>query len=379
MSKFFIISLLLFASNSCFGQHKKEQIKKVDKTLSKAVERNKTPSVQYIVFNQDSVAYRKQVGYSDIENKVVVDKSTTFNAFSITKTFTALAILQLAEKGKINIEHSASKYLPNFPYSKEITVKQLLTHSAGIPNPIPLNWIHLKKEHRKFDRNRFFEPIFQKNHKIKSQPNEKFAYSNLGYVLLGQIIENVSKVSYERYVKTNILEKLGIENELNFEIDTSTHAKGYHKKWSFSNFILGFLIDKSKFMKKSKGKWKPFKEFYVNGSSYGGLIGTPDALMIYLQSLLKPNSVLISDEYKALLFKENRTENSKSTKMCLSWFKGELNGNEYFAHAGGGGGFYSEIRIYPKLGIGSVIMFNRTGMKDERFLDKLDKYYIEKK
>ena len=64
--------------------------------------------------------------------------------------------------------------------------------------------------------------------------------------------------------------------------------------------------------------------------------------------------------------------------MSLSWFTDDLNGERYFAHAGGGGGYYCEIRLYPDAGIGSVIMFNRSGMKDERFLDKLDNYYFEK-
>lgn len=78
-----------------------------------------------------------------------------------------------------------------------------------------------------------------------------------------------------------------------------------------------------------------------------------------------------------MLFTENRTLNGKSTGICLSWFKGDLKGMKYFAHAGGGGGYYCEIRIYPDLGIGSTIFFNRTGMSDQRFLDKIDRLYLE--
>lgn len=77
-----------------------------------------------------------------------------------------------------------------------------------------------------------------------------------------------------------------------------------------------------------------------------------------------------------MLFTENFTNDGKPTGMCLSWFSGQLDGNQYYAHAGGGGGYYCEIRVYPDNGIGSVIMFNRTGMRDERFLDKLDKYVL---
>ena len=128
-------------------------------------------------------------------------------------------------------------------------------------------------------------------------------------------------------------------------------------------------------MGKAEGKWKAFNNFYVNGTSYVGLIGTPDAFVNYIQDLLKSNNHLLSDSYKKMLFTENR--NDKSTGMCLSWFSGQLNGNKYYAHAGGGGGYYCEIRLYPDTGIGSVVFFNRTGMSDERFLDKLDKFYFD--
>jgi len=65
--------------------------------------------------------------------------------------------------------------------------------------------------------------------------------------------------------------------------------------------------------------------------------------------------------------------------MCLSWFSGQLHGNKYFTHAGGGGGYYCELRIYPSKGMGSIIMFNRTGFNDERYLDKLDSFIIDEK
>ena len=130
-------------------------------------------------------------------------------------------------------------------------------------------------------------------------------------------------------------------------------------------------------MGKTEGKWKPFNNFYLNGVSNGDLIGKPTAFVAYIQELLKDGSSLISDEYKQTLFQENKTNKGKNTGMCLSWFTGELSGEKYFAHVGGGGGYYCEIRIYPDIKRGSVIFFNRTGMSDERYLDKLDKFYME--
>lgn len=353
----------------------------IENILIQQVEGNKTPSVQYVIVNKDSVIYRFQYGLSEIGNKQRTEENTTYNGFSVTKTFTALSILQLAEQKKLDIEEPVVEYLPNFPYSSLITIRQLLAHTAGIPNPIPLSWTHLTEEHQSFVGNNFFSQIFIKHKRTKSKPNEKFAYSNLGYILLGQLIEEVSGLSYEDYIRENILKPLNVKsNEMDFTItNTDQHAKGYHKKFSFSYAVLGLFIDKSKYMDKTEGKWKLFKDNYVNGASYGGLIGTSNTFAKYLQELLKPNCRLITDDYKNKLFTENYTNNNKATGMCLSWFSGKLNGKQYFAHAGGGGGYYCEIRIYPGLGIGSVIMFNRTGMSDERYLDKLDKYIVNEK
>jgi len=225
-------------------------MKEMDAVLRKEVEENRTPSVQYILFNKDHLLHRFQYGLSDISNRTNVAASTTYHAFSVTKTFTALAILQLAEQCKLDLEDPAIQYLPAFPYPADITVRQLLSHAAGIPNPIPLSWIHLLTEHASFDRNKFFKSIYAQNKPVKFKPNEKFAYSNLGFVLLGQLIETVSGLIYEDYINSEIISKLHLpENAFGFEIsDIQKHATGYHKRMSFSNLILGSFLNKSKFM-----------------------------------------------------------------------------------------------------------------------------------
>ncbi len=355
MKKSNIVVLIMIFFSSC--NSKTIDMSNVDNILKKQIEDNKTPSVQYVIFNKDSIIHEFRVGFADISNQKEITESTTYNAYSVTKTFTALAILQLAEQGKIDIRQSVKKYLPEFPYSSNITIQQLLSHSAGIPNPIPLSWVHLAEKHNSFDRNTFFNLIFAENNQTKSSPNQKYAYSNLGYVLLGQLIEEISGSTYESYVRKNILNPLGIkETEMDFTIiNPDQHAKGYHKKYSLSNFILGFMIDKTKLVQGTEGKWNAFHAIYVNGASYGGLIGNANSFVKYIQELLRPNCKLLTDKYKKKLFVENITNRGKLTGMCL---------------------YYCEIRIYPEKGIGSVIMFNRTGMSDERFLDKLDKLFL---
>ena len=245
-----------------------------EKILLDEIKENRSPSVQYSIFTQNSIIKRYAFGFDNIEKRIEVSKSTTYNAYSVTKTFTALAILQLAQQGRLNIEDPIKDYLPYFPYNPSVKIKHVLSHSAGIPNPIPLAWIHLASENQEFSRDDFFKNIILKSKGNTSEPNVKFSYSNLGYVLLGQLIEKVSGARYEEYIQNNIIKALGIPaNEMGFEIcDDSQHATGYHKKNSVSDIILGFLIDKSKYRDRSGHVWIPFRSFYVNGPSYGGLI-----------------------------------------------------------------------------------------------------------
>jgi D-alanyl-D-alanine carboxypeptidase len=349
----------------------------IDHFLMKQVGNN-TPSLQYAIFDKDQFIHKFHAGFADIKNQKKATENTTYHAYSVTKTFTALAVLQLSQQKKLNIDHRVNKYLPGLPYTPEITIRQLLTHSAGIPNPMPLSWIHPVNENPWFNRDVFFTQVFARHNRLKSKPNEKLVYSNLGYVILGQLIEKVSGVLYETYVRENIAGPMDImPGELDFIIaDPAQHAKGYHPRFHISNVFLGLLINKSMYLNKTEGNWKLFNDFYINGTSYGGLIGTANAFTKYIQELLKSECTIINEEFKTILFTENTTNNGKSTGMCMSWFKGQLNGEEYFTHAGGGGGYYCEIRIYPHRGLGSVIMFNRTGMTDERFLDKVDHYII---
>ncbi len=351
---------------------------KVEHILSNQIDNHKTPGLQYYYFNLEEILYSYCGGLADIANQKKVTERTTFNAYSVTKTFTALSVLQLVDKGLIELDKPVSLYLPDFPISTGITFRHLLTHTSGMANPMPLSWVHSPDEHDSFDYKEYFNAILQDRVKTKKDPNERFAYSNLGYVLLGMLIEKLSGQSYADYVNENILKKIDIEpDQLAFTIrDTNLHSKGHQKRISITNLILGILIDKTKYIDRTEGKWISVKNFYVNGISYGGLIGTGRGFVSYLQELLKPDGRLISNEGRKQLFAEHKTRNNKATGMCLSWFKGDLQGNTYFAHAGGGF-YYCEIRLYPELGTGSVIMFNRSGMRDARFLDNVDRYLID--
>src|SRR4051812_3105862 len=120
----------------------------IENVLKNTVVHGNSPSVQYVLFDKDNIIKDFSLGLADISGNKKVSDKTTYNAFSVTETFTAIAVLQLDEMKSLDIEQPVQAYLPNFPYSPDITIRQLLSHSAGIPNPIPLSWIHLTTEHQ---------------------------------------------------------------------------------------------------------------------------------------------------------------------------------------------------------------------------------------
>lgn len=353
------------------------QTKAVETALRREIERSRTPGVQYIHVARDSVLFRFDAGLADVGKKSPVTRSTMFNGFSTTKTFTAVAILQLVERGLLQLDAPAASFLRTFPYPTDITVRHLLTHSSGIPNPIPLKWVHLAEEHPAFDRNAFFTTQYARHNKVKALPGTRFGYSNLGYELLGEIIEAVSRMTYEEYVTENILDRVGIpEHELGFRIDATHHARGYHRRASLTYPILGLLVDGEAVLAERVDGWRAFRTYYMNGAAYGGLVGTVDGYARYLQALLDSSNALLSTESRKILFAENILADGKSSGMAASWFTGTMDGQPFYDHAGGGGGYYAELRIYPAIGRGSVLLMNRTGLKNDRLLDDIDRELV---
>jgi CubicO group peptidase (beta-lactamase class C family) len=342
--------------------------------LNRLVDKNFTPSVQYIHFNQDNYLYGFRKGFADLNQNRKVDRDTAFPIFSVTKTFTALAVLQLEEKGLLDLYKPLLQYLPETPLHKTVTPYHLLTHTSGLSNPIPINWIHTESEHLHFNRNDFFKPIILKSAAKTRHAGSKFSYSNLGYVILGQLIESVSGMRYEEYIAENILSRINLKEDLlGFNLPDSAHyATGYHKKTGISMILLRLMMNTKKYMGASTGIWKPINPVYMNGTAYGGLISNTGGIIKYAQEILKKNNDLISEDNKQRMFSENKTTDGKNTGMCLSWYKGSLQGQPYYAHAGGGGGFYCELRLYPEMKKGSFIILNRSGFSDRRMLDDLD-------
>jgi D-alanyl-D-alanine carboxypeptidase len=356
-----------------------EKLPELISFLQKLVSDGKTPGLQYLAVKDDEVLYRQNVGIAEFERDRRITENSFFNACSVTKTFTSLGIMQLAEARKIRLGDYASTYLGQLPFKQEIKISQLLSHTSGLSNPIPLCWAHLQDEEEKFDYNAFVSDVLVKHSNMKFTPGKKFSYSNLNYLPLGQIIEKVSGLHYRDYIRQNIFNRLGLTGEpLDFLVyDDSNYARGYQRRFTVMNLILGIFMDKKKFTARSSNPdWIRFNKYYVSGRAYGGLIANAYSLTKFLCTLFRSDSILLSKEWKKTLFEKQRTLDGRETEMTLGWFTGALNGVKYFTHAGAGGGYYCEMRMYPQKNLATAIMFNRSGMGDERILDRTDHYFL---
>lgn len=340
--------------------------------------RSEVPGLQYMAVTSDRVLFEYAGGLADIQREKAMTLDTTLMAYSMTKTFTAVAILQLVEQRKLNLDDVIDRYLPNAAYHGHgITLRQLLNHTSGVPNPIPLRWVHLAAEDSSFDEAEALAAVLRENPNLAFEPGKKFAYSNIGYWLLGKVVEQVTGQSYPAYVRANILLPLGLAaQEMDFVIpDESRVAQGYLAKYSLMNLVKGFVID-SKFLGNYEGNWLRLKSHYLNGPAFGGLIGTARGFSRFLQDQLRTESALFGLETKRLLESQQTDGVGRPIPMTLGWHIGETDSVAYFFKEGGGGGFHSEMRIYPTKGIASVVMVNSTEFNSTKFLNRVDRVFL---
>ena len=341
--------------------------------------RSEVPGLQYIAVTADQVLCEYAGGWADIQGQKVMTLDTTLMAYSMTKTFTAVAILQLAEQRKLSLDDVIDRYFVNTAYHGHgITLRQLLNHTSGVPNPIPLRWVHLAAEDSSFNEAEALATVLRENPDLAFEPGRKFSYSNIGYWLLGKVVEQVTGQSYPAYIRKNIFQPLRLlAQEMDFLIpDESRHANGYLKKYSLMNLVKGFVVD-NKFLGSYEGRWLRFNSHYLNGPAFGGLIGTARGFSRFLQDQLRADSALFGPETKRLLETQQTDGAGRPIQMTPGWHLGETHGVAYFFKEGGGGGFHSEMRIYPAKGVATVAMANSTGFHSTRLLNRVDRTFLE--
>lgn len=206
------IALAMFVS--CTNNPDKEAVSQLDK-LCTSLFPAEEPGAAVLVMRGDDIIFDKGYGIADIETKKPIDGNTFFNIASVSKQFTAVAILQLAEEGKLSLEDPVSKYFPEFkaPFWNDIRIKHLLSHSSGVPDArggIPRE-LKLKGDEA------LALSYLPDLDFVHFAPGTAYEYINPTFVMCGAIVEKVSGQPFTEYVEQHIFRPAGMEHTLYFD------------------------------------------------------------------------------------------------------------------------------------------------------------------
>ena len=325
----------------------------IDKWLDYQTYINELPGLAVGIFIEDEIVFQKEYGYANIETKEKFTKNHLFRIASNTKLFTAIAIMMLYRDGKLSLDDKVAKYLPWFSSEKDdniqtITIRHLLTHTSGLS-------CDGKQNYYGTDLTLSLEDI---KNEIKeglsiSKTNESVNYSNIGYILLGQIIEAITKQEYKQFIKSQILVPLGMKNTF---MDVSDENKTLH--------VTGHGM---KYPKKERETFPliPIKIF----QPAAGISSTVEDLIKFYQALLYGNDVLLPDDLKRdmLRIQVKMGNNIRGLGFCLS----NNPEGKIANHIGGWLGFRSMSGFVPDEKIIVVVFINATNVGIENFFYSL--------
>lgn len=357
--------------------HAAEPGENAERLLSRLIADGETPGVQYVVVDRHGVVYEFHGGLADVAAGRVVDRNTTFLTYSLTKTFTAAAALKLHDGGKLDLDDRVIDHLPYVPYGRDVRIRHLLTQTSGIPNPIPLRWVHLADDHDVFDHQAALLQALAANDQLLFAPGERYAYSNISYWLLGEVVERAAGRPFAAYFSEEIFTPLGVEaDQAGFDApQKENHAAGYLPRWSWMNLIRPFLTDASVW-RDYEGSWLRLNDHHVDGPGFGGLVASANAVATFLQDQLQQESAILSPTAQAR-FHEPQSGRDGPIPMTLGWHIGDLDDVGYLFKSGGGPGYRAEMRLYPESGLASVILTNNGALDVGAALNQLDWGWIQ--
>lgn len=192
-----------------------------------------------LLADKDNVLFEKAYGYSSIEYEIENNVHTLFNVASIAKTMTAVATLQLVDKGLLDLDVPVGKYLPDYPNASvrdSVTAYQLLTHTAGLNNFLVDNFKDIGKLNLRALKD--YLPLFASK-PLLFTPGSKYSYSAAGYVIIGLIIEELSGERYHRYMEGNVFNRAGMKKTFAIPIDSivKNKASGYTTNFGESDYL----------------------------------------------------------------------------------------------------------------------------------------------
>ena len=327
-----LISLNIGAQNDDHAA----MIKECEELIVKKMESDHLVGVSAAIIVNDSVIWKKGFGYADIENNIPMTENTVVNIASATKTFTALAVMQLYEKGLLDIDQPLNKYLPEFhPKTRgedleQLTVRSVITHSSGIQTDILKN--------SDLGSGKYTDVLGYINETyLIYPPGLVESYSNSGYNILGSLIKKASRQDYPEYIHKNILAPLGMDHS-------------------------GFLADSLQNRTSVYSGGEKLKEYGFRDIASGGIYTDINDFIKYAKGLLDAwngrNSPLIQTATIREMFTRQHTVLIESNKKGLGWFMFRNDSVFAVTHAGDGAFGHAEICLIPDRNAAVMILIN---------------------
>ncbi len=370
-----IVATVLLCSCSSAPElpEKVGSIPEFEQCMNRLVESGSPPGLSIAVVKGDSVVYSKGFGWADEPRSIRATAHTVYHWWSCTKIATAIAILQLQEKGKLSLEDRVVRHLPFFEVqypsdtSRQITVLHLLNHTSGLPDPSGLTfvrWIH-HEEDPPVDQTEFIRKVLPDYSRLKFEPGDRSEYSNIGYMVLGAIIEKVSGMTYEEYIRRNVLQPLGM-NRTDFlytKAMAPDEAAGAHPAFSLMTPLLYLMAGSYVRELDSRHLW--MERVYTDQTPSTALIGSvTDAARLvgaYLNGgMLNGRSILTEGSIATMTFagQTKGTDDLNYRRQGICWRVYGSSGRWCLTHDGGGPGFSTKIQLYPDEKLGIILFTN---------------------
>jgi D-alanyl-D-alanine carboxypeptidase len=325
-------------SSTCAAVVPAGAIDRID-TIVRAGLEKKIASYAIAVVKDGRLVLARGYGYADLENSVPATAETIYRLGSITKQFTSLAILQLAEAGKLSIDDELTKFLPDYPVQgHKVTIHQLLNHTSGIKSYTSLpNFFRTARQDLTSEE---MLALF-KDQPFDFEPGEKMQYNNSGYYLLGVIIEKVSGQTYAEYLAEHIFKPLGM------------HATRYGDNRPLIPF-------RAQAYKRARGELVNDDPISMNAPGAAGALVSNVLDLVKWHQALEAGDFLSSASYDSL-YRPTKLADGKEQKYGYGWGLGEIAGHRKLSHGGGINGFSTMIARYPDDRLAVIVLSNTAG------------------
>jgi CubicO group peptidase (beta-lactamase class C family) len=327
------------------------------------------PGLSVVVVKDGAVAYERAFGMADGPRGLPATPDTVYHWWSMTKIPTAMAAMQLAERGTLRLDAPVVDYLPWFavdarsPSSPKITIRHLLNHSSGLPNPMPamIGWLHYDDAGR--DQSALTRRRLPSYRRLRFEPGSDAAYSNLNYMVLGAVIEAASGMPYERYVVEQVLRPLGMQQtDFAYTPTLAAHeAAGSVPVVHYYTPLLPFLLDVRALVRERQDRLLWLRRLYLDATPPSGLIGSASDIGRLMRAYLDGGEM---DGARVLTPEAVRQMNDDGHvgTRGLGWALGNSNGRLHLQHPGGGPGFATIMRVYPRERLGLSVLANGTDL-----------------